>query len=347
MNLNTKQFLDALKTVSPALIQNEMYPLRSCFGFTGEQVIGYNGEIAIIKNFETDFNGSVIGNTLLEWSKSFSIEENGSDRQLFTERQTESSVKFRIEKSEIELPINPKIEFTLPAIEDVEEIHLTDDFVKDLEKCRISMNENIQSGWMYGITMFYKDDKYCFFSTDDGTASRSLNGEMNVSNRKLQLPFPFVKLLIQFDKIAPATNIKINKQWIKVDFDGGLQLLAHRLNSEPSTQYFNAFGLADSEFDRLAIIPDGFESALQRCSIVEKLVTTISCKNNKLRLTAKGDYGKVEEEFDFQHPDFESNYVSKQLLKMVKGNTAIGFSNQFCQVRNESYTGLITSVSRK
>jgi DNA polymerase III sliding clamp (beta) subunit (PCNA family) len=107
---NREELLKALETVSAAIANNVVVPILHYIGFTGTTIFAYNSFMAIRTPLETEFEGAVHGEMLIDILKSWNAEEvelevetipkakeGNPTRRLIVKAGKESIAKFEME----------------------------------------------------------------------------------------------------------------------------------------------------------------------------------------------------------------------------------------------------------
>lgn len=278
--------LDKVETVAPALANNDILPVMKHLWFTGDDVMAYNGHVAISVPCRTEFVGAVPGILFINMlkalsSKEIEFEDDGKTLHL---RGGSSRVKLgtlgkRDFVSMFTMPPGPKEALGCDA----------DKFLAAIDLCVRSLSIDTSVPDQLGITLIPGKRHMAFYATNGSTLSRgevSLKGDSPWPRRAI-LPALFCKQLLSFVPKHDKLRLSVNEKFAMYARPDGLRMVGNLVESEKPLSFgdtFDELHPAVSD-DRLYPIAEKMANVIERACIISSSET----KAVQMRVTvAKG-----------------------------------------------------------
>lgn len=342
--MERSQFVKNLETCAPALAQNELVPVMQRFWFTGQKIIAFNDQIAIWRECETEFKGSVPGYflDLVKATNSTRIEIEAQDNYI--------SVKGdgRLIKLELQPPEQFR-EFTrgLPnqPRRNVSLKEHRNTLVRAFECCLQSVSTDTSLPEHLGITCSNKQNgDTTFYATNGKTiafADVKIDG-WPLHEQQVILPTQFCTQLIALIKQTE------HDFWVNVTDDYALletkeaTLFGRLLASDRPLDFESIIERHWPKKSKFVSIPDDFASVINRATIItdSKLTrarTAISVNNRRVELHSKSDRGEVRDQMTLgaDHPNVATT-VNPQFIKDgIESYSEISISRDCCILRTD------------
>lgn len=353
--MNRKDLVSKLNLLKLSLSTIDIIPSLQYFYFSKDRIIACNGNQLAQISYETGIDCLLPGNVLLGLLKSYT-----SDEVRF--EQKDDGILIRSGSSRTKLSILPKDSF-ISIGEEKEfngmKVPLTINFIDGLERCLVSLADNIGSVSMSGVTLNLDHGSCRLYSTDDITISKStpmdIMGVSTENARKVLLPKLFCEqAVIWFKEFGSKGEILIGKDSVKAQFSNGSVL--SKINLEVEYQDFETIISVYKDINFFPI-PDNFGSILDRSLLFtsSEVVRSIRFESgeNYLNFESEGRYGsntdKCTIESDFENLQFSMDAVLlKRALPLIKEFSIIDRGDVVIFIgRSDCFIHLISSLPKE
>ncbi len=279
MKINRTEFQAKLNLLRPGLADKEIISQSTSFVFHDSRIYTYNDMVAVSVPFESDLEGAVPGEALIQLLDKMTQETitvNMTDDQ-FTVQAKNVAAGLRIEK-EISLPVD---ELEIPA----EWKKLPADFPTALRFCMFSTSSDTSKPV---LTCVHINDNF-IESCDNYRATRYFVPEKGMEN--LLIPQSSANALLKYK----AGKYGITEGWVHFDAEG--VVFSCRTYAE---EYPNVGPLFKVVGKKLSL-PEGIDTALDRAAIFTSMrkavdeIATLALGDGVLTITGMGDSGWYKE----------------------------------------------------
>lgn len=365
MNFLINDLLAKTFALLPTLSQHKFYPILSHICFDGDILYSFNDVVSIQIPLKTRFHVAVPGKQFYETLNSFS----DSKDKIVKIKIENSSMLLESGNTELTLPILGKDSFIYDRKidKDSEGFLLNDQFIDGIKKCLISVGRDPSHPAQMGITLSVntKGEMY-LYSTNNFTISRYFvesidNGPLLDIPVFYILPEEFcINLIKLYDKDEENEAVlSLSDTMVSVDFSSGVYLSSKFIINVNTLDFDSYIKRAVPEIDKinnkLVNIPDGFEQALKRSSVVKSISeyfeeskdTFVSLEYDGSNLIFVTDVGISKSEdvinLDMDIEDIKFNLDINHLLPVLKELTHMYFgSRAFVGSDGECFTFFVS-----
>lgn len=270
-NIERKVLTDVVNMVKPALSTASYIPALTHIRFDSEYATAYNDITAIMVKAQMDLDCCLPGDLLARTLNSFSAQH------VAIQQNSENEVVLSSGRSKIKMPALPITQFPFELVEADDDLEVTPEMLKGIERCLISVGNDPTHPAQMGITLDV-DEKgnAVLFSTDNFTISRyQTKTEIELpGDSPVILPTFFCNQLISLSKAMPAEDIGLSL------LPGGVLATFGKMKAFLFTKAM--VDLEPLDFpkivgtnvklsglkDRAGKIPDSWEGAIQRALLV-------------------------------------------------------------------------------
>lgn len=348
--MKRQNLLEALDLVKPALSGQDFIPILSHFVFDGESVYAYDDVLAIDTECDFPLHGAVKGNLLLGLlNKSLSPEVKVEVE--------EDQARFKLGKSKINLPILPESSsileipdeaFELPSIE------LSEDDINGLEKCLISVGEDMTHPQQMGITVRITSDTLVFFSTNNMTIStyqRDGKFDDEVLTEGVILPGRFCEQMVRIaKKEQESVQLSIGTGYA-LAFVSKHMIFSKLINELTPLDFDAAIKshLKDASEEKIPV-PMQLSMALERALLVladaPDKVTKVNLANGKLSLLSESGPSSVEDSMAINDKkEMETKIPTQLLLRALVYCNKMEFLRSCLLLEGDDFTHLVAYIS--
>lgn len=291
-----------LDRIAPALSTKDLIQVLACFCFGKTEVYAYDDQVCLIhpydghEDFVPNIRGAVRGRLLLDFlhaSRSKTVEVEGTAGS--------GSMTVKCGRAKLDVPVLPESDFLFepPPMKKAKEITLSETFLGDLRTAAASMGHDPSNPWRLGVTLIYNDAGYAMYSTDNKTITRVTSGSEVDPDQDLVtlLPPRFVELLLDLSKKDVASTLQFTKDWVQIQFAGGMRLFSKSISGASPKEYVRMVGGVEGRADKPSELPKGidrcFERALTVTPFAKEPFTQLSVKGDRLRFKTISPAGEV------------------------------------------------------
>lgn len=322
VKMDRKQLSGKLSLIKPALASKDIIPVFTHFMFTGAYVQAYDNIIGMRTLCDTEFKGAV-PNILLDLLSSSSATDIK-----FTEKDAKLHIKMG--NSRLTLPIIPPDKFLFEFPDEVTPINqffLTDDFVRGLELCLTSTEED-GPPQVNGVTIQLTKDCLRMLSTDGETISNYTLEDRGGKDNMFVLPAQFVKTVLALVKSIKddGATLTVAEGFAIASFDkGSVEIYTKLKLIEDALDFDGVVEQALDGFDDsdLVAIPSTLNNALSRSMVVMKsqkeAETKITVNDGYVMLHTWSSLGDVKDRAKLKgpHPQIEINANPNLLARVM------------------------------
>ena len=282
--MKRQELIGKLETVAPALSNNDIIPICRSFWFTGDEVMAFDGYIAISVPFKTAFVGAVPGDTLLSLLKALSVPE------VEIEQDGEAAL-VRGGKSRVKLAMQPAAHFnkmfTMPASPTTALPCKGKELIDAMSLCMKSVSKDTTIPDQLGLTALSSSEYVTFYSSNDSTLSRAevgLNSRIKLPKRAV-LHAKFCKQFVSLASPKDQPKVEFGENHVMFAAPGGVRLFGALVESDKPLSYdeiFDRYHPASYE-DNMTPIASKFNNIIERACIVAKT----EAKTVRTRITVK------------------------------------------------------------
>lgn len=310
--MNRVELVQKLEKVSPALSSNDILPILTHFWFTGKEVIGYNGNVAITTPLATEFDACVPGAALLNVMKAAGAKEVTFDL-------TEKELKIRAAKARMSLVVMPPDQFAemcnIPDPPDKVLECSAQLFLAGIETCLRSISGDTSIPDQLGVTIIPGEKGVFLYSTNHKTFSRAyvpFHGPVPFKSRAIFSAL-FCKQLLQLALPKKKMKMRIDKD-SAIFAGGGAILFGALVDSPKPIRYHEIFGqhYDNARDGKLVPIPSKLVKILERACVYHEgdgsgVQTHIKVKAGLATFYTESRLGKITDELQLVkgHPDCE------------------------------------------
>lgn len=167
--MKTAQLLSALKIAQPALGAAEnVLPVLAHFCFMGDAVYAYDDMTAIVVVLPNGLTCALHGDTLI------GLLEASTGVEDVEIKMTEAGAQLNVGTGLVKVPTLSETDFvfTLPQEDATFALPLTDEAIRALEVCLMSVSDDALKPEFNGVTVAMQDGSLVFYSSDNATATR-------------------------------------------------------------------------------------------------------------------------------------------------------------------------------
>jgi DNA polymerase III sliding clamp (beta) subunit (PCNA family) len=279
MKVSRAEFQAKLNLLRPGLADKEIISQSASFAFHTNRIYTYNDMVAVSVPFESDLEGAVPGESLIQLLDKMtqeSITVNMTDDQ-FTVQAQNVSAGLRIEK-EISLPVD---ELEIPT----EWKKLPADFTTALRFCMFSTSSDTSKPV---LTCIHIENNYVE-SCDNYRATRYFVPEKGMAN--LLIPSSSANALLKYK----PQKYGVTEGWVHFEAEG--VVFSCRTYAEEYPDVGRLFAVKGKKLS----LPEGIGTALERASIFTSMrkavdeTATLSMGDGVLVIIGMGDGGWYKE----------------------------------------------------
>jgi DNA polymerase-3 subunit beta len=189
-DFNRKDLLKTLNLLKGSLSDKDYIPVYTCFCFDSEDgnIYAYNDVMASIFDFDLDELDEPIaipGKILLSIL-------NGLSGEMVSFNIDKDILRIKSGKSKFNIPIFSEDDFIfkIPELKNTIDIDITDDFMKGISACLISIGDDAIHSNHKGISFVVDDSDVFLYSTDNTSISKYTVSDMDVPDEDLSLLIP-------------------------------------------------------------------------------------------------------------------------------------------------------------
>lgn len=324
--MNRIELLEALNKAKPGLSAKEIIEQSTSFVFKDNEIITYNDEVAVRVPFESELEGAVMANPLIQLLSKFGdaeidiTTENGEMR--IKGKRRKGGVKMA---SEIVLPID-----NIEKPDKWEKLHC-----EFMDAVKMVMKSTSKDQSRYILTCVHITDKLIEACDNIQITRYKLDTGMD----NVLIPNTSLSSLVNYDMV----EFSIGDNWIHFRDNEGV-IYSTRLFKEkyPKLDDIAEFNGIETEF------PAGLIEATQRAEIFSNTdamnnTVVIDLAKDKMTLRGEGDYGWYEEEGVIDYTGKPVKFrVVPALLKTLLANTNICEISDFrMKITSDSFTHII------
>lgn len=166
--MNRLDLVEKLDQARPFLLAQDFIPILTHFCFDKDHISAYNDVAGLQLSLDTELNCAVPGNLLLKMLGTM------TDETVRVEAEGENILKLKTGKTDLKLPVLTTNEFVfeLPDLKGVPCVTITQDFLRGLRKCLISIGKDPSHPETTGVTWVIKKKKVSIYSTDNKSLSK-------------------------------------------------------------------------------------------------------------------------------------------------------------------------------
>lgn len=340
-NINRAALLKIASLVRPALAQADYVPALTHIQFANGFATAFNDITAIsVEAPGIDLNRVVPGDLLIRTLGAFSGEHVGAAFDEMT-----SVLLLTSGRSKIKLPTLPDAAFPYEPPTDVgEEVLLTPDILKGIERCLMSVGSNDEIPAQMGVTL-EPGEKALLWSTDSITMSR-YQTETKITLRgdtPVMLPTFFCEQLLSLAKAFPKAEpwLVMMPGALFIDFTveiegktGPMRSVASLYTKTPVDFDLIDFGGVVNKFftigeavKAMVKIPDALDAAFGRALLVlsNEIVktTNVSADGKEMTLYSTSQMGDSEDTLSFPAKSKQFSIDPTLVVRGLKGSTKI------------------------
>jgi hypothetical protein len=204
-----QDLIGRLEQVEPAVAINGLIPIMTCFWLTGDQLVAFNGNIALAVPFATDFRGAVPGK-LLRLLKVASLDR---DLQPLAKNHTHLLINDAHTRMKLGM-LPPKFLHVMPARQRNSNGNASAmaALIAAIEHCLISVGTDTSRSEHLGITLEPENDRVMLYATDEATISRACvqRDGLAVAERAI-IPAAFCQQMLRlYADLGPAHKGDVN-----------------------------------------------------------------------------------------------------------------------------------------
>jgi hypothetical protein len=336
--MKTKELVQKMETVYPALAAHGTVPMFTHFWFTGHELLTYNDFMGMQVPCETDFAGCVPEEFL----------------RLLRVSDPEREIKLEFGEKDFDVHNGRNIgTFPFIPIDDTAELFTMPQPVKGdtakaelpvlraaFEALLLSVSTQTHDAEQMGITFMPSDEVLTLFSCNDNSFTRAkLPAGPSKFNKRVTVMSEFCKIFLNLTKgIGEDTRDEQDKEGAKkrkraeVHFQlnpeyslaqvGDTLLFAKTIAVERPQKYdqiFDQYYTAEV-YKRMIPIPDELLTLVNRALVVtesdvDQEKSTLAVEEGKLSYVSKTKRGVVDDEMKFDHDDIGPVKIQSKLLK--------------------------------
>jgi DNA polymerase III sliding clamp (beta) subunit (PCNA family) len=349
--MKREELMTKLDLLKASLSTSDIIPSLQYFYFDTDNIVAYNGTQVAKINYQTGMDCLLPGSMLLDVLKSFS-----SDTVSFDCKKDSVLIKSGSSRAKLNsLPKDSFISFDLDSSKTLE-IPLTLDFIVGLEKCLVSLVDNIGITSMSGITLDVSPKFSALYSTDDSTISEYVLSDFSTKEFiKILLPKLFCEQIIIWFREFGGGMLVLGNNEIRVGFSAGE--IYTRISKE--VEFVN-FKKILSQFSDLKFVdvPENLDSILTRSLLFtsSEIIrgVKVEVNDNNLDFMSKGKYGynRDSSSIGSNFGDLEFNMDSKLIkraLPLIKEFSLVNKDEMSIVFigRDDNFIHLISSFSKE
>jgi|GEM_PF-579404 len=315
MELNTKEFQEALKIVKPGLARTELINQSTDYAFRNGRIITYNDEISISHPVNSlDVTGVVEALTLYNYVTRLK-------RETMTIKTTSEEMQITCGKSKVGIPLMEEILLPLDQIDEVKEwFSITEDFVTILNMASGATAQDLNMGVF--TCVYYNKDTKTITGSDN---YRILHSDPLTVNGKVGSFLVPAKSAHLVPTIIP-NKIAVTESWVHFKNERGTIMSCRTVPD----QYKDLSGVIDNIEGQTFEFPRTMLEVIERANIFSKKANTweeevqFTIANNRITLRSQGDSGWFEESINHRYKDEPFSFsIIPYLLQDILKRTSI------------------------
>lgn len=359
MGLSRIEFLEKLETVSPALDLRESVVALSRLWFSGTEVIAFNGQMAIVVPYKTEFTGGIRGTVIIELMRQSKAKELDVEvmKNMVIMKAGRVQMKFPMLSLKTDFSDLYKM-FTKYDFEHAPKVQLRAGVIDALERSLLSAGMDSSIPDQLGVTIINKDGKLNFYSTNSKMLSWStIKSPDKYKIGRLVVPHTFTRELLKLSTKHSGGILSFTDQWVMAQFKDGVRIYSSLVNVERPLDWDKIIARnLDTGYDRLFVdIPKKLGDAIKRACILATSVpeirpTKVMVKNGNMILVTRTAVGQVRDRIRLgsDHSDITS-YLNPTLIEESISYTdkfAITPSGQMVMTDGENFVHIIAAMQR-
>lgn len=315
--MNRKELVKTLELVEPALSDNNLVPVFTCFMFKEKSIEAYNDNLGIVakntfgtEQFAKNSQFAVGGKTLLGL-----LQNNHADEVDF--QVTDENVIMKAGKSVVKLPYFPEKEFLFeePNEKWAASMAINDHLLMGIETCLNTACTDLTKPAFLGVCFNIDHDPdhpLELFSTDGDAITRYTVNTTGKGKGVFTVPNAFCSALI---KIATETDVREGKlqlsgNWARATLANGFVVYGRIIINEKPLDHQLVIDQSLKGKQPFVPLPLGLNDALARARVLadpESSKTVMTVEGGKLRLVTTTHMGDLKDELNIRgHGDVEA-----------------------------------------
>lgn len=297
--MNTKDLVQRLELVQPALADDNLVPIFTCFMFKEGTVSAYNDVISIIAPLTLDIDQVALNGTIL-----IGLLKNSTGDAEFS--MNDENVQIKAGRSNYKLPYFKQEDFLFeePDEQWVAAVSVNETLLRGLEVCLTTVSRDHSMPALMGVCFNF--DKKLMFSCD-GDAITQYKTEAKFNGKGVfTVPNEFCSALLKVCSETETTLGKIDfgEGWVRATLDNKFVIYGRMIENEAPLDHLALIDQTLKGQDTFAPLPMGLNEALARARVLsdpESSKTVLTIKGNKFKMeTATRSMGTVNDELSIR-----------------------------------------------